>query len=393
MAKRPTPQPFEEPTDPDRPGSHAEDSEFEAPGDTASVLAEAADAEIESYIANVDSQILAAKAEIEKLLGYSAGSRASAMSDESIASNIVGVGIGLGDGNTAYGSGSPGDPVLELYTIEPEPAGNTLARMAAAVGISALASGDFPVNVVPTGIIEAYPHRFRDRPAPCGISAGTGRPPAGGSTGTLGALARGLQLPRSGRLLVLSNNHVFADTNAAPLGTPLIQPGFVDGGLNPGDQIAILERVVPISFAAGASNVVDCATGWAWPDRVRREQVRLVGGVRNYFRTGSVPVAAVLGLPVGKSGRTTQLTSGRVTAVGVTIVVNYGPAGNARFVGQIAIRAPGGLFSDRGDSGSLIWTWDARRAPVGLLFAGGGGTTFANPISRVLAALQIALVT
>ena len=35
MAKRPTPQPFEEPTDPDRPGSHAEDSEFEAPVDTA----------------------------------------------------------------------------------------------------------------------------------------------------------------------------------------------------------------------------------------------------------------------------------------------------------------------------------------------------------------------
>jgi hypothetical protein len=31
--------------------------------------------------------------------------------------------------------------------------------------------------------------------------------------------------------------------------------------------------------------------------------------------------------------------------------------------------------------------------PVGLLFAGGGGTTFANRITRVLAALDIRLYT
>jgi hypothetical protein len=30
--------------------------------------------------------------------------------------------------------------------------------------------------------------------------------------------------------------------------------------------------------------------------------------------------------------------------------------------------------------------------PVGLLFAGGGGTTFANVISRVLSALEIRLL-
>jgi hypothetical protein len=43
------------------------------------------------------------------------------------------------------------------------------------------------------------------------------------------------------------------------------------------------------------------------------------------------------------------------------------------------------LFSAGGDSGWLIWTWDSRSAPVGLLFAGGGSYTFANKIQRVLA--------
>jgi chorismate synthase len=49
-------------------------------------------------------------------------------------------------------------------------------------------------------------------------------------------------------------------------------------------------------------------------------------------------------------------------------------------------------FSAGGDSGSLIWNWAAGMRPVGLLFAGGGGTTFANPIGTVLSALNIRLL-
>ena len=100
-------------------------------------------------------------------------------------------------------------------------------------------------------------------------------------------------------------------------------------------------------------------------------------------------MAPVLGMQVGKTGRTTQLTSGRITAVGVTINVNYGGGRVGHFVDQVAVRAASGDFSQGGDSGSLIWTWDARRAPVALLFAGGGGTTFANRITSVLAALDV----
>jgi hypothetical protein len=116
------------------------------------------------------------------------------------------------------------------------------------------------------------------------------------------------------------------------------------------------------------------------------------GGAVQLFNVGTTPVAPMLGMQVGKTGRTTQLTRGSITAVGVTVNVNFGGGRVGRFVDQIAIRATSGNFSQGGDSGSLIWTWDARRAPVGLLFAGGGGTTFANRITHVLNALDVNIV-
>jgi hypothetical protein len=140
-------------------------------------------------------------------------------------------------------------------------------------------------------------------------------------------------------------------------------------------------------------NFVDCATGWCWPDLVRKEFIYRSGGVWAYFRVGSPPIPAVINMPVGKSGRTTQLTNGRVIDVNASIRVNYGAAGVANFRDQITIKGNNMIFSQGGDSGSLIWTWDSRRLPVGLLFAGGGEFTFANKINRVLDALDINLFT
>ncbi len=77
---------------------------------------------------------------------------------------------------------------------------------------------------------------------------------------------------------------------------------------------------------------------------------------------------------VGKSGRTTQLTSGRVIDSNASLRVNFGGGRFANYRDQIAIRGLNGDFSAPGDSGSLIWTWNPPRTPVGLLFAGGGLT-------------------
>jgi hypothetical protein len=368
--------------DPTAPVRSDDSATFESPGPEGAISMLAAESEAEQFLAQVDGQLLAAKAAIEALLMPGAGDGVSLQSADVMSANVVGVGIGVGDGVSA---GVPGEPVLEVYTIEPEPVSDTRARLASAAGVSALSDSSVPVRTVHTGFIDIYPHRMRLRPAPGGISVAH----TAVTAGTFGCLVRGNSAPRLNRLMVLSNNHVLANSNGASLGDSILQPGPFDGGKHPADQIAVLERFVPINFAAGASNQVDCATAWAWPDRVRKELMRLISGTPTFFRVGATPVAATLGLAVGKSGRTTQLTSGTVTAVGVTINVNYGAGRVGRFVNQIAVRAPSGDFSQGGDSGSLIWTWDARRAPVALLFAGGGGTTFGNPIATVLRALDV----
>jgi hypothetical protein len=194
--------------------------------------------------------------------------------------------------------------------------------------------------------------------------------------------------------MALSNNHVLANVNAGAFGDCVVQPGPYDGGKCPADQIAILERYVPINFATGASNVVDCATAWCWPDRVRRDLAYQSGGSIIYFRIGSTAIAPALGMIVGKTGRTTSLTVGRITGVGVAVNVGYGAGRVAHFVDQVSIQSINASpFSAGGDSGSSIWTWNSARNPVALLFAGGGGVTFANRMTSVLAALDVHLYT
>jgi hypothetical protein len=99
------------------------------------------------------------------------------------------------------------------------------------------------------------------------------------------------------------------------------------------------------------------------------------------------------GLQLAKSGRTTGLTCSTVTAVSLSVKVDYykdcaetQPYYTKVFTGQIAITGDG--FSDSGDSGALVV--DAANAePVGLFFAGGtdgngNGMSIANPIGDVL---------
>lgn len=381
---------------PEEEGAFDEDAEVDAArAEEAEPLAEEAGiAEASGEAADIDPRILQIKSAVEQQLLANAQTAAEGVSAEAFAEagNIQGVAVGLGApvagslANQAQVSGDPGRAELTVFVAEPQPVEQVRSAIVSSTGAEA-AGEDLPINVVVTGIIDAQPHRFRLRRAPGGISIGHFRITAG----TLGCLSRGRTAPRSGRMLLLSNNHVVANSNAAAFGDCISQPGSADGGRCPADQIAILERFVPIAFG-GATNHVDCGTGWAWPDRVRRELVRMSGATPTFFRIASTPVAPTLGMLVGKSGRTTQVTAGRITALSATINVNY--SGRiATFVDQIAIQGTSGLFSRGGDSGSCIWTWDSRRAPVGLLFAGGGNVTFANKISRVLAALDIALVT
>jgi hypothetical protein len=100
-------------------------------------------------------------------------------------------------------------------------------------------------------------------------------------------------------------------------------------------------------------------------------------------------------MAVQKSGRTTQYRRGFIDIVSLTIDVSFAPLGGvARFVRQFRVRGQGAIFSDRGDSGSLVTTFPQNR-PVGLLFAGNAAhnVTFCNPIGPVLSSFGVTIVT
>ena len=298
-------------------------------------------------------------------------------------SNIEGVAIGLGE----PGDGMPGEPTLNVFVAKSM--SSRAAREAVVDGLGIQSAADAPMTIRKSGQFETQQFNFLARPAPGGISVGHVKITAG----TMGCLALGRSAPRNNRVLVLSNNHVLANSNSAVYGDSIIQPGRYDGGTSPKDRIAILERFVPIKFG-GATNYVDCATGWAWHALVRREELYRSGGGYGFYRIGSDPQYPALGGVVGKSGRTTELTQGKVIATNWSGYVNYGPSGQAYFAGQFVVQGNSGTdFSAGGDSGSVIWKWQGGLPPIGLLFAGGGGYTIASPMPWVTYFLDINLYT
>jgi hypothetical protein len=94
---------------------------------------------------------------------------------------------------------------------------------------------------------------------------------------------------------------------------------------------------------------------------------------------------------VRKYGRTSRSTTGRVTAVNATILVDYS-SGTTQFVQQIIITGDNNSpFSMAGDSGSLVVAASGANArrPVGLVFAGAGNLSAANPIGPILSRFGI----
>ncbi|GIG28744.1 hypothetical protein [Cellulomonas marina] len=205
------------------------------------------------------------------------------------------------------------------------------------------------------------------------------------SAGTLGAF-----VTVGGALHVLSNYHVLAGSPAAQVGDVVVQPGPADGGTASRDRIGTLAATVPL--APGRTALVDAAVALL-DDPEAVDPTYPVGRITT--------TAAVLGgEAVGKTGRTTAVTAGRITAIELDdVVVGYGEGlGDLAFDDQIEVESTGtGPFSRGGDSGSLVYTQGG--VAVGLLFAGsesggenGTGLTYVNPIDAVLSALDATLV-
>ena len=233
---------------------------------------------------------------------------------------------------------------------------------------------------------------YQGRPIEMGVSGSNlnDRSTSYCCSGTLGALVRD-----NNSQYILSNNHVIAMTNQGRIGDDIIQPGLIDQSVacaqDTVDAVADLSKFVPISFSKSAKNKVDVAIA-----QVRNGTVDSSGAIVDIAQVSSLTAQPVIGLPVQKRGRTTGLTSGVISAVNVTVNITYNTtcgigAQTAKFTGQIMIGTPN--FSASGDSGALI-VEDCLPYPrsVGLLFAGSGTVTLANPIGSVLSSLNVQMV-
>jgi hypothetical protein len=165
--------------------------------------------------------------------------------------------------------------------------------------------------------------------------------------------------------------------------------------VNADDVFATLSEFIPIRFPTDAFNRevnrFDAAIARITDPRLIRQRSML--GIRNYDPQVVVPQP---GMTVTKSGRTTGVTSGRVTAIAVNgVQVNYGTETNpilATFNDTIEIVGDGGQpFSMPGDSGSVILEKSSGR-PLALLFAGDGHTTTACSLAGVCRHFQVDLL-
>lgn len=231
-------------------------------------------------------------------------------------------------------------------------------------------------------------HRSKQRPIVGGVSIA---PLNESFVGTLGCF---LQRTVSGskQVFILSNNHVLADTNRLAIGTPIVQPGPEVSPTSPNDVFAALSAFIPLQFPATridpVVNVFDAAIAVVADENLIRKGAML--GIEKYDPKVAV---AVPGMRVIKSGRTTGVTTGVVTATRVNgVQVNYGTRTSPRIATfndtvEIVSEDETKPFSMPGDSGSVILDADTGR-PVALLFAGDGRTTTACDLGGVCRQFQ-----
>lgn len=292
--------------------------------------------------------------------------------------NVTGVGFGLKQVKGRI----TGERCALVFVREKRPKEALAAAQIVPPRLEGLATdvmetGEFRVNRICIGLNEEDGHlvsrRSRWRPAPAGVSIGH---PAV-TAGTLGAVVYDRH---NGRELILSNNHILANTSdgedgRACLGDPILQPGTMDGGLVAEDVIARLYRYIPLLDRE--ANLVDAAVAIPLRPGLLAADILALGRPHGI-------VQPLLGMEVRKSGRTTGRTAGCILAVGSTVYVHYRER-RLLFRHQIVTSK----FSRGGDSGALVvngFNW-----AVGLLFCDSPLATILNPIGPVLDRLDVAL--
>lgn len=253
----------------------------------------------------------------------------------------------------------------------------------------------------------------RFRPAPGGCSVGV----VGITAGTLGCWVN-----YNGRKVMLSNNHVLADSNDAEIGDAIVQPGPYDGGSYPQDHIANLTKFERLRFIGEQSgctfsksitrnlnrayDVGSKITGerprtrFPAPVVAQQEYNLIDAAIATPLNASDVDetilkigkpqgvVSGELGMNVQKTGRTTEYTTGQITQVDAITQVSYGGTKIALFEDQIVITGTES-FSAGGDSGSAVL--DMLSNICALLFAGSDTVTICCRIENVFELLGVSL--
>ncbi len=154
--------------------------------------------------------------------------------------NVVGVGVGF---KNALGE-SEGEESVVVLVQSKKP-------------VDALTEDDIipseingvRTDVVEIGIMRAQQVNPRQRFRPI-IQPGASMAHFRVGAGTLGAVLRHRQ---TGEVFLLSNNHVFANSNDAAIGDPILQPGALDGGNRSNDVVAQLAEFRALAYIEDAA--------------------------------------------------------------------------------------------------------------------------------------------
>jgi hypothetical protein len=239
----------------------------------------------------------------------------------------------------------------------------------------------YHIDIIPIpGFMPLNASTFRSnrfRPVVGGVSAAHSKV----SAGTIGSVIRD---KNTGQKLLLSNNHVFANTTSRTnfrghIGDHIYQPGSADGGTE-ADTVATLYKFIP--FNDSGMNLVDAALAMPTSQDIVSPYI-LIDGKSNTTAIHGIRTITDH-IAVKKYSRTSTVDWGKVLDWNFTVAVDFDDGRTRNFVDQILVE----IETRGGDSGSMLL--DENDNAVGLIFAGGvdkNGKWYgvANKIRNVLA--------